>query len=49
MNGLGLALLLASPIWITMSDQPNYLNFALSAVLGILLMVMAHYTPASGS
>jgi len=49
LHGLGLALLLASPIWITMAERPNYFTFAISAVLGILLMVMAHYTAASGS
>jgi hypothetical protein len=48
-HGLGLALLLASPIWITMSEEPNYVNFVLSAVLGICLLLMAHYAPESGS
>ena len=33
-HGLGMALLLASPIWIAMADEPNYVNFVLSAVLG---------------
>lgn len=44
LHGLGIALRLASPIWITMQEQPNYLNFAISLVLGILLLVLASKT-----
>jgi hypothetical protein len=39
LNGFGMALVLASPLWITLSSPPNYLNFALSLVLGILLLI----------
>jgi hypothetical protein len=47
MHGLGMALLLASPIWITVSKPANYVNFAISLVLGILLLVLGHYAPES--
>ena len=42
--GFGMALVLASPIWITMQETPNYLNFALSLITGILLLILAYYT-----
>ena len=41
---LALALLLFSPIWITMSEPRNYLNFGVSLVLGILLLFLASKT-----
>ena len=44
LHGFGIAVVLASPIWITMQEQPNYLNFALSLVIGILLLVLASKT-----
>ena len=40
LHGLGLAFLLASPIWLTMGKAPNYFNFAISFLLGILLLVL---------
>jgi hypothetical protein len=43
-HGVGMALLLASPIWITMQEPSNYFNFALSLVLGILLLILAWQT-----
>ncbi len=46
-HGFGMALLLASPVWLTMAEQPNYLIFILSVALGICLLLMAYYTPAS--
>jgi hypothetical protein len=42
LHGLGLALLLASPIWLTFEKPPNYTNFGISLLLGILLLVLAH-------
>jgi hypothetical protein len=42
LHGLGLALLLASPIWLTFEKPPNYLNFGISLLLGILLLVLGH-------
>lgn len=39
-----MAFLLASPLWITMSDPPNYLTFGVSLVLGILLLILASKT-----
>jgi hypothetical protein len=30
LHGIGMALLLASPIWITMRERPNYFNCALA-------------------
>ncbi len=40
LHGLGVALTLASPIWLTFEKPPNYLNFAISLLLGILLIVL---------
>ena len=40
LHSFGLAFLLASPIWLTMSKPPKYLNFALSAAIGLLLLVL---------
>ncbi len=45
LHSFGLAFLLASPIWLTMSRPPKYLNFALSAAIGILLLVLRANTP----
>lgn len=45
LHSFGLAFLLASPIWITMPKPPKYLNFALSAAIGILLLVLRAGTP----
>ena len=36
--------MLASPLWITMEKPPNYLNFGVSLVLGILLLILASKT-----
>ena len=40
LRGFGIALLLASPIWLATEKPPNYLNFGVSLVLGILLLVL---------
>ena len=40
LHGLGMALMLASPIWLTMGKPPNYFNFAISLILGVLLLVL---------
>ena len=45
LQSFGLAFLLASPIWLTMPKPPKYLNFALSAAIGILLLVLRAGTP----
>jgi hypothetical protein len=42
--GFGMALVLASPIWITMEETPNYFNFSLSLITGILLLILASQT-----
>lgn len=47
LHGFGLALLLASPMWLTMERPPNYFTFGVSALLGILLLVLAHFSPES--
>jgi hypothetical protein len=39
-HGFGMALLLASPIWLTIEKPPNYFNFAISLLLGILLLIL---------
>jgi hypothetical protein len=44
LHGLGIALMLFSPIWITMSEPPSYLNFGVSLALGILLLILASKT-----
>jgi hypothetical protein len=44
LHGFGIALLLFSPIWITMSEPRSYLNFGVSLVLGILLLFLASRT-----
>jgi hypothetical protein len=38
-HGLGLALILMSPLWITLSEPREYANFGISLALGILLLV----------
>jgi len=47
LHGLGMALLLASPIWLTIEKPPHYLNFGVSLALGILLLVLGLFTPPS--
>ena len=47
LQGLGLALLLASPIWLTFSKPPNYFNFGVSLVLGVVLLVLALFSDSS--
>jgi hypothetical protein len=44
LHGFGIALMLFSPIWITMQVPPSYLNFGVSLVLGILLLILASKT-----
>lgn len=44
-KGFGIALVLASPMWITMEQTPNYFVFTLSLVTGILLLILAWQTP----
>ncbi len=44
LHAIGIALILASPIWITMQEPSNYLNFAISLALGILLLILAWQT-----
>ena len=39
-----MAFLLASPLWITTQQPPNYLNFGVSLALGILLLILASKT-----
>jgi len=41
LHGFGVALLLASPIWLTLEKPPNYFNFAISLLLGILLLILS--------
>ena len=44
LHGLGMALLLASPVWLTLETPPNYFSFGISLSLGILLNVLALLT-----
>jgi hypothetical protein len=41
LHGLGMALMLASPFWLTLEDPPNYFAFGISIALGILLNALA--------
>ena len=43
--GFGLALMLASPLWLTLQERANYFNFGISLGLGICLLVLAGYFP----
>ena len=45
LHGFGLALMLASPMWLTMPERPNYFTFGVSLFLGILLLVLGGYLP----
>ena len=47
LHSLGLAFLLASPIWLTISKPPKYLNFGLSLAIGVLLLVLRAGIPAT--
>ena len=38
--GFGLALLIFSPLWLTLAEPRSYLNFGISFVLGILLLIL---------
>ncbi len=40
-QALGLALIVASPVWLTMTGQPNFFIFANAFMLGILLVIFA--------
>jgi hypothetical protein len=44
LRGFGIALLLFSPLWVTMMEPPSYLNFGLSLALGIFLLYLASQT-----
>jgi hypothetical protein len=45
LHGFGLALMLASPLWLTLQEHANYFNFGISLALGICLLVLAGYFP----
>jgi hypothetical protein len=49
LHGFGLALVVASPLWLTLEKPPNYLNFTVSAALGILLLVLSRLSSESRS
>jgi len=49
LHAFGLALVLASPLWITMEERANYLNFAICLILGLLLLVLAYFSPDPGT
>jgi len=42
-----MALLLASPFWLTLEEPPNYFSFGISLSLGILLNVLGLLTPGA--
>jgi hypothetical protein len=41
LHGFGMALILASPLWITYSEPSDYFRFAISLALGIGLLVLS--------
>jgi hypothetical protein len=47
LHGFGMALMLASPLWITFTEPRDYFRFGISLALGILLVVFAQLTPES--
>ena len=38
--GFGPALLIFSPLWLTLAEPRSYFNFGISFVLGILLLIL---------
>jgi hypothetical protein len=42
-----MALILASPLWITYSEPSDYFRFGISLALGILLLVYSRYMTES--
>ncbi len=40
LQGLGWGLIIASPVWLVMAEQPNYFLFANAFLLGVLLIVL---------
>jgi hypothetical protein len=50
LHGVGTALMLASPFWLTLEEPPNYFAFGISLSLGILVNVLGlSYAPKPGS
>ena len=47
LQGFGLALVVASPMWLTMERPPNYLTFGVCVGLGILLLIQSHFSAES--
>jgi hypothetical protein len=47
LHGFGMALLLASPLWLTIEKPPNYFNFGIGISLGILLNVLGLLSPGA--
>jgi len=37
--------MLASPMWLTMPERPNYFTFGVALLLGILLLVLGGFFP----
>ncbi|HVP43689.1 MAG TPA: hypothetical protein VMS96_09655 [Terriglobales bacterium] len=47
LHGLGMALMLASPFWLTLEDPPDYYKFGTSLALGLLLNMAGILYPKS--
>jgi hypothetical protein len=47
LHGFGMALILASPLWVTYAEPREYFNFGISLGLGILLLVYGRLMPES--
>lgn len=47
LHGFGMALILASPLWVVLEEPPKYFTFGLSLILGILLVVLGRLSPES--
>ena len=46
-HGVGMAFILASPLWITLSEPREYVNFGISLALGILLVAYGRMMPGT--
>lgn len=44
-QGFGLALVVASPMWLTMEKPPDYEKFGISIGLGLALLALSYFSP----
>lgn len=46
LQGFGLALVVASPMWLTMEQPPDYVKFGIAISLGLFLLALSYFYPA---